>query len=163
MSERLGLPDDFRDLLVALADEGADFVLVGGWAVAVHGRPRATDDLDVLVRADGDNAARVYRALVRFGAPVQQHGLTPRLFEAPGYGYRFGLPPQKVEVLTSISGVGFDAAMQEHLTVEIDGRGVPVIGRAALIANKKAAGRLKDLDDVQWLEAHPPRTGPEPT
>lgn len=85
------LPDDFRDLLVALVDAHADFVLIGGWAVAVHGRPRATEDLDVFVRPSSDNATRVHRALAAFGAPVAAHRVSSELFESEGYGYRFGI------------------------------------------------------------------------
>lgn len=149
------LPDDFRDFLVSLADERADFVLVGGWAIAVHGRPRATEDLDILVRPTPENAERVYRALVVFGAPVAAHGVQRELFAGEGYGYRFGVKPNLVEILTTISGVDFDAAAADSLTVDVDGRAVPVIGRAALLQNKRAAAREKDLDDVRWLERNP--------
>jgi hypothetical protein len=150
------LPDDFRDLLVALVDAGADFVLIGGWAVAVHGRPRATEDLDVLVRPAAENAARVYRALVAFGAPVAAHGVSSDLFAGEGYGYRFGVKPNLVEILTTVSGVDFDTAAADPIRVDVDGRAVPVIGRAALLQNKRAAARDKDLDDVRWLERNPP-------
>lgn len=150
------LPDDFRDFLVALADARAEFVLIGGWAVAVHGRPRATEDLDILVRATPENAERVYRALAAFGAPLAAHGVHRELFASEGYGYRFGVKPNLVEVLTTISGVGFDAAVADAPSVEIDGRRIPVIGRDALLRNKRAAARAKDLDDVRWLESHPP-------
>lgn len=149
------LPTDFRDLLVELADAGADFVVVGGYAMAAHGHVRGTDDLDVLVRSDAANAARVFAALAAFGAPVAAHGVTPDLFTRPGYGYRFGVKPHLVELLTEVDGVTFDEAMQGHRRVEIEGRSVPIIGRRALLANKRAAGRPKDLADAAWLEAHP--------
>lgn len=151
------LPDDFRDFLVALVDAHADFVVIGGWALAVHGRPRATEDLDVLVRPTPDNAARVYRALVEFGAPVAAHGISGDLFAEEGYGYRFGVKPNLVEVLTTISGVDFDAAARDAISVEVEGRHVTFIGRAALLQNKRAAARPKDLDDVRWLERNPPK------
>ncbi len=151
-----GLPDDFRDFLVALVDTRVDFVLLGGWAVAVHGRPRATEDLDILVRPTPENSARVYRALVAFGAPVAAHGVSSDLFAGAGYGYRFGVKPNLVEVLTTVSGIDFDTAAADPITVEVDGRAVPVIGRTALLRNKQAAGREKDLDDVRWLERNPP-------
>ncbi len=150
------LPDDFRDLLVALVDAGADFVVIGGWAVAVHGRPRATEDLDVLVRPAAENAPRVYRALVEFGAPVAAHGVSSDLFAGEGYGYRFGVKPNLVEILTAVSGVDFDTAAADPIKVDVDGRAVPIIGRAALLQNKRAAARDKDLDDVRWLERNPP-------
>ena len=149
------LSDDFRDLLVALADAGAEFVVVGGWAMAVHGRPRATEDLDVLVRATPENAERVYRALVAFGAPVATHAVSPAHFADEGHAYRFGVRPNLVELLTRISGVAFRVAATDARVVDVDGRAVKVIGRAALLANKRAAARPKDLDDVDWLERNP--------
>lgn len=155
MSE-LELPDDFRDVLVALADARADFVLIGGWAMAVHGRPRATEDLDVLVRATSANSARVFAALAAYGAPVGAHGVDANTFGSEGPAYRMGMKPLRVEVLTKISGVSFDEAAGEPLHASVDGRVVPVIGRRALLRNKRAAGRHKDLDDVAWLEHHEP-------
>ncbi len=152
MSTLEALPDDFRDLLLELADAGADFVVVGGWAMAVHGRTRATEDLDVLVRPSPENAERVFAALAAFGAPVQQHRVTPEVLATSGYGYRFGMKPFLIEVLTRISGVEFDDAVCDALDVELEGRTIRVIGRAALLRNKRAAGRHKDLDDVDWLE-----------
>lgn len=151
------LPDDLRDLLVALADAEVEFVVVGGWAMAAHGRPRATEDLDVFVRPSPENARRVISALVAFGAPVAAHGVTAELFRGAGCGYRFGVKPNLVELFNVISGVDFETARSGANVVELDGRGIPVIGRPALLANKRAAGRHKDLDDVEWLEAHPPR------
>ena len=148
----LELPDDFRDLLVELADADAEFVLIGGWAMAVHGRPRATDDLDVLVRATPENAVRVHRALAAFGAPVGPHGVEPDTFAVEGPAYRFGAKPLRAEVLTQISGVTFDEAATDSLTTAVEGRPVRIIGREALLRNKRAAGRHKDLDDVEWLE-----------
>lgn len=148
----LDLPDDFQDLLVELADAGAEFVLIGGWAMAVHGRPRATDDLDVLVRATPENSARVHAALAAFGAPVGPHGVDPSTFATEGPAYRFGTKPLRAEVLTQISGVTFEDAARDALLTTVDGRAVYVIGRDALVRNKRAAGRHKDLDDVEWLE-----------
>lgn len=149
------LPADYRDLLVALADAAADFVIVGGHAVAAYGHVRGTDDLDVFVRATPDNAARVFRALLTFGAPVAAHGVTQDLFATSGYGYRMGVKPNLIELLTEIDGVTFDDALQDHRTVSVDGREVRIIGRRALLANKRAAARPKDLADVAWLEEHP--------
>lgn len=150
----LELPDDFRDLLVALADAGADFVLIGGWAMAVHGRPRATEDLDLLVRATPANSARVFAALSAFGAPVGAHGVDASTFGSEGPAYRIGMKPLRIELLTKISGVSFDEAASAPIRADVDGRVVPVIGREALLRNKRSAGRHKDLDDVEWLEHH---------
>lgn len=147
--------DDFRELLTTFADEAVEFVLIGGWALALHGYGRGTDDLDVLVRPSPENATRVYRALVRFGAPVAAHGVTEGLFVQSGYGYRMGVKPHLIEVLTKIDGTEFDEAIAEGKHFELDGRVIPFIGRRALLRNKRAAGRPKDLADVDWLERHP--------
>jgi hypothetical protein len=88
----LDLPADYRDLLVEFVDRGVEFVLVGGWAVAVHGHGRATDDMDVFIKASPENARRTYQALLAFGAPVAAHGITEGLFCQEGYGYRLGRP-----------------------------------------------------------------------
>lgn len=148
------LPDDFRDFLVALADAEVDFLLIGGFALAAYGYTRSTDDLDVLVRPSPENARRVFAALASFGAPVQQHGIRPDDFARAGYGYRMGIKPVCIEILTTIDGLDFDAASVGKRRLEIDGRSVPVIAKKPLIVNKRAAGRPKDLGDVEWLEAN---------
>jgi hypothetical protein len=146
---------DFTDLLTHFSDHQVEFALIGGWALAVYGYARGTDDLDVLVRATPENAERVMRALAAFGAPIAQHHVTASLFATPDYGYRMGVKPNLIEILTTISGVTFDDVMKEHRTVDVEGRKVAVIGRGALLTNKRASGRAKDLADVEWLEAHP--------
>lgn len=152
MGRELQLPADYEDLLHELSAAGVEFVIVGGWAVAVHGHGRATDDLDVLVRATPDNASRVFAALERFGAPLAAHGVTEGLFAQEQYGYRIGRKPLLIEVLTTIDGVTFDEALLDAVVVEAGGVHAPVIGRAALLANKRASGRPKDLADVAALE-----------
>lgn len=147
------LPQDYADLLFDLQDAGAEFVVIGGWAVAVHGHGRATDDFDILIRPTPDNAARVYAALQQFGAPLAAHGVTPGLFTKARYGYRFGIKPVLIEILTTIDGVDFDDASHEPVMVKVEGRSIPFVGRQALLANKRAAGRTKDLADVEALES----------
>ena len=107
-----------------------------------------------MVNPTRQNAARVIAALRSFGAPLAQHRVTETLFESPGYGYRMGIKPNLIELLTTISGVSFEEVMKDHKTVEVEGRRVPVIGRAALVANKRASGRAKDLADLEWLLRH---------
>ena len=145
-------PQDFADLLIELRNADAEFLLVGGWAVILYGHVRATDDMDIFVRASKSNSERVFAALVEFGAPLQAHGIGADYFANEGDAYRFGISPFKVEVLTQISGVSFDEALQGSRTIELDGHAIPYIGKAALIRNKKAAGRNKDLADVEELE-----------
>lgn len=148
----LHLPQDYEDLLRELVAANAAFVLVGGWAVAVHGHGRATDDLDVFVSPTSENAARVIAALRSFGAPIDQHGVTTGLFATPRYGYRMGRKPLLIELLTTIDGVTFEEASRGAIPVRIADFEVLCIGRRELIANKKAAGRAKDLADVEVLE-----------
>ena len=146
------LPADFRELLVELYDAGADFVLLGGYAVAFHGHPRATKDMDVLIRADAANAERVYRALAAFGAPLDGLGVTPADFTTYAGVLQIGLPPRRIDLINRASGISFDEAIADAPTLELDGRPIPVIGIAALLKNKRASGRAQDLADVEALE-----------
>jgi hypothetical protein len=146
------LPDDFRDLLLALSDAGADFVVLGGHAVAFHGHPRATKDLDVLVRAERENAERVYRALAAFGAPLAQFEVGEADFATYDGVLQMGVPPLRIDILNRADGITFDEAVAEGANFKLDGRPIPVIGRDALLKNKRAAGREQDLADVKALE-----------
>jgi hypothetical protein len=120
--------------------------------VILYGHVRATDDMDIFVRPTTPNSLRVFGALEAFGAPLRAHAVTPGHFAIEGDAYRFGIAPLKVEILTKISGVSFDEALQGSKTFELEGYSVPYIGKSALIANKKSAGRYKDLADVEELE-----------
>ncbi len=152
MTETPALFADARDLLAAFADAQVEYVVVGAHALAAHGIPRATGDFDVLVRPTTDNAARVVRALAAFGAPLAAHGVAAADFERPGAVYQLGLPPRRLDLLTSISGVSFDEAWETRVTVVLEGHDVFVLGLEALKKNKRAAGRDKDLLDVKALE-----------
>ena len=142
------LNEDFRDLLLEFADGKVEFVIVGAFAVAYHGVPRATGDMDVFVKPSPENAKRVFDALVRFGAPLASAGVKPEDFETPGIVYQIGEPPRRIDVLTEISGVSFDEAWATRQSVHFEGRVVHFIGRDELLRNKKAAGRPKDLADL---------------
>jgi hypothetical protein len=145
------LHEDFRDLILALQETGVRFVIVGAHAMAAHGVPRATGDLDVLIAPEPANAARVVEALASFGAPLASHGVSARDFEQPGTVYQIGLPPRRVDLMTSISGVSFDEAERTAMTIEIEGITLPILGRRQLLANKRTSGRPKDLLDVELL------------
>lgn len=152
MTPLRGMNSDFRDLLVCLGREEVEYVLVGAYALAFHGAPRATGDIDVLVRPTAANAERAWRALLTFGAPLAAAGVEPSDFARPGTVYQIGLPPRRVDILTEISGVTFDQAWESRAMADLDGLPVAFLGREALIANKRACGRLKDLADVERLE-----------
>lgn len=150
------LPEDFRDLLIELHDAGADFVVVGGHAVAFHGHPRATKDLDVLVRADAGNARKVYRALAAFGAPLETFEVKETDFAGYEGVLQIGLPPRRIDILSHATGISFDEAVAEGAVFELEGRRVPVIGLEALLKNKRATGRDQDRADLKALSAKNP-------
>lgn len=146
------MTDDWTDFLVALLDARARFLVVGAHAMAVHGVPRGTQDLDVWIDASVANAERVWTALAAFGAPLGTIGVTRSDLSRPDTVIQLGVPPQRVDLLTSISGVPeFGDAWAGRLEVVVAGRQVPFLGREALVANKRAAGRLKDLADLEAL------------
>ena len=149
----IDLPEDFRDLLIELHDAGAEFVVVGGYAVAFHGYPRATKDLDVLIRATPENAERVYQGLAAFGAPLQAFSVGAADFASYQGVLQVGIPPIRIDILNRVDGITFDAAIAECETFDVDGRRIPIVGRAALLANKRASGRPQDLADIAALEA----------
>jgi hypothetical protein len=144
------LNPDFRDMLSVLCDEGVEFLLVGAYALATHGLPRATGDMDIWIRCSQENAARVWRALRRFRAPLT--GLNEDDLNTPNLVFQIGIAPRRIDLLTSIDAVQFDEAWPDRRVVEIEGLSIGVIGRSHLIQNKKAVGRPQDLADVAWLE-----------
>jgi len=152
-----GLNEDFRDLLVLFVDAGVEFVVVGAYALAFHGAPRASGDIDVFVKPSAGNARRVFQALGRFGAPLASAGVSETDLAQPGAIYQIGLPPRRIDVMTEISGVTFDEAWTSRVTAEVEGRTVGFIGREALLKNKEATGRLKDRADAERLRQIKPR------
>jgi hypothetical protein len=152
VTERPELNEDFIDLLRALLAAHVEFLIVGAHALAAHGIPRATGDLDVLVQPSTENAERVLDALREFGAPLAAHGVTRAVFEAPDNVYQIGLPPRRIDLLTSITGLSFDEARASRIFVSVEGMTVPMLGRDALLKNKRATGRPKDVVDADALE-----------
>lgn len=128
--------------------------------MGAHGVARATGDMDVLVRPDPANARRVVEALVAFGAPLAAHAVSAADFERAGNVYQMGLPPRRIDVLTSVSGLSFEEAWATRTTVTVAGLEVAVIG-LALIKNKEAAARDKDLLDAKLLRKAAERRGSE--
>jgi len=144
--------DDFRDLLQALIDAGARFLVVGAHAMAVHGVPRATGDLDVWISPDPANSECVWQALMTFGAPVRELGVSRADLEAPGMVLQIGMPPRRIDLLTDASGLVFDEAWRNRTIYSLDSQEVPFLSRQDLVRNKKATGRSKDLADLDALE-----------
>ena len=144
---------DFLDLVRSLHSAGARFLVVGAHALAAHGTPRATGDLDVWVQATLENARLVWLALAEFGAPLEALGVRERDFAEDGNVVQFGTPPRRIDVLTAIDGVTFASAWPHRVVHAIAGVPFPFLGRDDLLCNKRAAGRPKDLLDIELLTA----------
>ncbi len=144
------LQPDFKDMLCALSDVAVEYLLVGGHAMAVHGHPRYTHDFDLWVRPSAENARRLMQALREFGAPL--HEVEESDFTQANLIFQIGVPPHRIDFMTSIAGVEFGQAWPNRKDIEIEGITVPVIGKSELIANKRATGRTRDLADCEELE-----------
>jgi hypothetical protein len=144
------LNPDFKEMLSRLKDEEVEFIIVGAYALAAHGFPRATGDIDIWVRSSSDNAEKIIRALIRFGAPVS--GLSEEDFTSAEMILQIGVEPCRIDFLTSIDGVEFDEAWKSKVGVMIDGMEIFVLSKPDLLKNKLAAGRDKDQGDIAWLK-----------
>jgi len=140
---------DFKDLFRTLSEEGVDFLLVGAHAVMLYSEPRFTKDLDIWVGTSAKNSRRVYRALARFGAPLD--GIAPDTFVETRLIYQIGVPPNRIDVITSTDGVEFVEAWSRRHPLPYMGESVPVISKQDLIVNKRASGRPQDLLDLSRL------------
>jgi hypothetical protein len=140
---------DFVDLLRAFVAADVRFLIVGAYALALHGRPRATGDLDVWIDATPENAARVMRALSAFGAPLAD--ISTDDFSREGVTYQIGVPPGRIDILTQLTGLSFADAWPDRLRRPFGDIDVDFIGRAAFIRNKRAMGRAKDLGDIEGM------------
>lgn len=143
------LPLDFKEFLKLLNEKGVRYLLIGGYAVGYHGYPRATNDMDIWIAVNPENAERVVDALHAFGFDLPE--LTPDLFLQENKIIRMGNPPMRLEITTGISGVEFDDCYTNRVVDVLDGVEVNIIDLPHLKVNKKAAGRLKDLDDLENL------------
>ena len=142
------LPPDFVDFLKALNAEGVEYLVVGGWAVGFHGYPRLTGDLDVWIAASEENAQKLLASLRRFGAPG---GAPLGFFLEPGNVFRMGRVPMRIEIINRASGVSFRECYTRRVTQQVQDSSIPFISRPDLLANKRAAGRAKDLADIEGL------------
>jgi predicted nucleotidyltransferase len=145
------LNEDYRDILLALSEEGVRFLLVGAHAMAAYGYPRLTMDIDLWVEPTLENAKAVMRALDRFGAP--RMGLTVEDLACDDIVFQIGVEPQRIDLLTGITGVSFPEAFHNSIEKDLEGVSVRVLALEDLIKNKKATGRKKDLLDIDAIEA----------
>jgi len=140
---------DYKEMLQFLLEEKVDFILVGAYALAAHGYPRATGDIDIWIKAGKDNSSKVYKALKRFGVPLQQ--IKANDFAVEGIIFQIGVAPRRIDIITQVTGVSFEEADKDKIIVEIEDLKLPVISLDNLIKNKNATGREKDRLDAQFL------------
>ena len=147
--EQIEFPQDFNEFLKSLNDHHVDYLLIGGFAVALYGYPRATADMDIWVSRHRENAERLVSCLREFGFDTPD--LTPELFDDPNRIVRMGVAPVRIEILTEIDGVEFEECFRRAETRVVEGTDVSVISLDDLKINKRASGRPKDLDDLEKL------------
>ena len=144
------LSNDFREFLESLNSRGIDYVIVGAHSLAFHARPRYTGDLDILVRATPENAAKLVDLLNHFG--FADPGFKESDFAEPEQLIQLGRPPNRIDLLTSITGVTTEEALASKVSTELDEIPVFILGKDALIRNKRAVGRPQDIADLNTLE-----------
>ena len=145
------LNEDYKDMLHALSEEKVRFLLVGAYALAAHGYPRATMDIDIWVMPSPQNADAVLRALHRFGAPL--HNLSKEDLQKDGTIFQIGVAPRRIDIITTASGLQFEDAYEQSLSLNIEGIELHIPSIDDLIRNKRAVGRTKDMADVEALES----------
>lgn len=143
------LNKDYKEILQLLLEEQVNFILVGAYALGAHGYPRATGDIDIWVKADEINSINIYKALERFGAPVDQ--ITVNDFASEGIVFRIGVTPRRIDIITRIDGVSFDEADEDKIIVEVEDLKLPILSFDKLIQNKLSTGRERDELDVKLL------------
>lgn len=144
------MDSNYTDMLKCLNAAGADYIMVGGWAVNMHGYIRATIDLDLWIMASRENAEKVYSALTAFGAPLSD--VTPLDFATDGVIFQIGVAPCRIDIINKIDGLAYAEAAPRAVSKVIDGVPVRVLSIEDLIVNKRASGRTKDLADAEILE-----------
>jgi predicted nucleotidyltransferase len=145
----LELPNDFKEFLKSLNANGVKYLLIGGYAVGYYGYPRATNDIDIFVAKDSENARRLVKSLSDFGFETER--LSDEIFTSEKSLVRMGVEPMKIEITNFISGVAFEDAYRDKNTGVIDGVEISLISLHHLKINKKASGRYKDLNDLEHL------------
>jgi hypothetical protein len=145
------LNEDYKDMLLALSEEKVRFLLVGAYALAAHGYPRATMDIDIWVMPSPQNADSLLRALRRFGAPL--HNLTKEDLQKDGTIFQIGVAPRRIDIITAVSGLQFEETYGRSMPLKIEGIEVHIPSIDDLIRNKRASGRTRDLADAEALES----------
>ena len=144
------LNEDYKEMLQLLSEEQVDFIIVGAYALGAHGYPRATGDIDIWVKPNNINSRKLYKALARFGAPLEQ--IETDDFSMEGIIFQIGVIPRRIDIITKIDGVTYEEADEDKITVEVEELMLPVISLDKLIKNKMATGREKDELDIKTLK-----------
>lgn len=144
------LNEDYKDMLQSLLNNEVRFLIVGAYALAVYGYPRATGDFDIWVEASSENSKKILSALTSFGSSTS--GLTETTFMQKGIVFQIGVAPRRIDLITHIDGVDFKNAYPSRTTIVMEGLNLPFISKENLILNKKSTGRDKDLIDAKHLE-----------
>ena len=140
---------DFRDLFALFNEHHVEYIIAGGYALAFHGAPRYTGDIDILVKSDATNSKRIVDALTKFG--FGDLGLSPSDFQSPDQVIQLGVPPVRVDLLTSLTNVSWEKAFSGKVAGKYGDIPVSFLGRPELLSNKRALGRKKDLADLEAL------------
>jgi len=143
------LNEDYKEMLQLLSEEQVDFMIVGAYALGTHGYPRATGDIDIWVKPNDINSRKLYKALARFGALLDQIKIDD--FSTEGIIFQIGVIPRRIDIITKIDGVTYEEADEDKIIVEIEGLKIPVISLDKLIKNKMSTGREKDELDIKTL------------
>ncbi len=144
------LNNDYKEMLQILSANDVKFLLVGAYAMAAYGHPRATGDIDIWVWATAENSGKIYNSLKQFGAPLAQ--INQDSFTEKGIVFQIGVAPRRIDILSRIDGVNFEDAYEKRQITDIDGIAVPLISKQHLIKNKLATGRKKDALDAEQLK-----------
>ncbi|QQS48691.1 MAG: nucleotidyltransferase [Acidobacteriota bacterium] len=144
------LNQDYKDMLSSLKEEKVEFIVVGAFALAGHGFPRATGDIDIWVRNTGENAEKIIRSLARFGAPISDLSIAD--LTTSDLVIQIGVEPCRIDIITGVNGLEFDEAWKNRLRINVDNIDFDILSKQDLLKNKLAAGREKDLGDIAWLK-----------
>ena len=146
------LNEDYKEMLQILLNNKVKFLIVGAYAMGIHGYPRATGDLDIWVEASTENSENIYQSLSEFGAPLSE--VTKSTFCEQGIVFQIGVAPRRIDIITKIDGVDFNKASSDKQEIEVEGIKIPFLSKKNLIKNKESTGREKDKLDAKYLRGN---------
>ena len=146
------LNEDYKEMLQILLNNKVKFLVVGAYAMGIHGYPRATGDLDIWVEASTENSEKIYQSLSEFGAPLSE--VTKSTFREQGIVFQIGVAPRRIDIITKIDGVDFKKASSDKQETEVEGIKIPFLSKKNLIKNKESTGREKDKLDAKYLRGN---------